>query len=81
MKIGDRVRIDRIPDNLPPDGDEEGLNTASLFQRCLGSVFPILAFNELGFAELEVGEAIGRKPHDHTIWIEPECLVVVEGSD
>ena len=81
LKIGDRVRIDRIPHNLPPDGDADGLNTSALFQRCLGRVFPIVAFNEMGFAELQVGEAIGRKPYLETIWIEPECLVVMEGPD
>ena len=60
-------------------GMSTGLNTTALFKRCLGRVFPIVAINEAGFAELEVGEAIGRKPYQSRIWIEPEFLVVVEG--
>ena len=81
MRIGDRVRVDRIPDSLPRDGDAGGLNTTALFRRCLGRIFPIVAFNEAGLAELEVGEAMGREPYADTIWIERECLVVLASSD
>ncbi len=74
MKIGDRVRIIGAPDQLPPDGDAGGLNTTSLFWRCVGRVFPIVAFNEAGHAELEVGEVLGEPPYMSSIWIEPKLL-------
>jgi hypothetical protein len=44
MKIGDRVRVIGVPDVLPRDQD--GLKTTSLFQICVGRVFPIAGFNE-----------------------------------
>jgi hypothetical protein len=63
MNIGDRVRVIGTPDNLPPDGDEAGLNTTTVFRRCLGRIFPVVGFNELGHAELEVGEVSGKEPY------------------
>ena len=78
MKIGDLVRIVGVPDGLPPDGDPDGLNTTSLFRSCVGRVFPIVDFNELGYAELEVGEVTGQPSYMASIWIEPQFLSVVE---
>lgn len=80
MKTGDRVRIVAIPDELPPDGGPGDLETSRLFQRCLGRVFVVAGFNELGHAELEVGEVNGRAAYMESIWIEPHCLVVVENE-
>lgn len=57
------------------------LNTSSVFQSCLGHVFHIVAFNELGHAELDVGEATGQEPYMSTIWIEPEFLIVIDCED
>lgn len=78
VKIGDCVRLVGIPDKLPPDDEPGALGTNSLFQRCLGRVFPVVGFNELGFAELEVGEVNGQPPYMDSIWVEPRCLVVVD---
>ena len=77
MKIGDRVRLVAIPDDLPSDDEPGALDTNSLFRRCLGRVFPVAGFNELGYAELEVGEVNGQPPCMESIWVEPRCLVVV----
>lgn len=78
VKLGDRVRLVAIPDELPPDDEPGALNTNSLFRRCLGSVFPVVGLNELGYAELEVGEVNGQPPYMESIWVEPRCLIVVE---
>ena len=77
MRIGDRVQVIGIPDQLPPDGDLDGLDTASLFRICVGRIFPIVGFNEVGHAELEVGEVIGQPAYLSSIWIEPRFLMVV----
>jgi hypothetical protein len=78
VKLGDRVRLVSIPGELPPDDEPGALNTNSLFRRCLGSVFTVVGFNELGYAEPEVGEVNGQPPYTSSIWVEPRCLVVVE---
>lgn len=78
VKIGDRVRLVAIPDELPPDYEPGALGTDSLFRRCLGRFFPVVDINELGWAELEVGEVNGRPPYMESIWVEPRCLVVAE---
>ncbi|MEO9876010.1 MAG: hypothetical protein ABJM26_16420 [Anderseniella sp.] len=78
VKIGDRVRLVAIPDGLPPDDKAGALGINSLFQRCLGGVFPVVDINELGWAELEVGEVNGQPPYMDSIRVEPRCLVVVE---
>lgn len=80
VNIGDCVRLVSIPDGLPPDDDNEpgALETHSLFRRCLGRVFHVAGVNELGWAELEVGEVSGHPPYMETIWVEPQHLAVVE---
>jgi hypothetical protein len=78
VKIGDRVRLVAVPDELPPDDEPGALDTISLFRRCLGSVFPVDGLNELGYTELEMGEVNGRPPYMEWIWVEPRCLVVAE---
>ncbi|NNJ74014.1 MAG: hypothetical protein HKP56_02540 [Anderseniella sp.] len=57
---------------------QRALDTNSLFQRCLGRVFPVVGFNALGYVELEVGEVNGHPPYMDSNWIEPKCLVVVD---
>ena len=78
VKIGDRVRLVAIPDDLPPDDEPGTLGTNSLFQRCLGRVFSVVGINELGYAELEVGEVNGQPRYMDSIWVEPSCLFVAE---
>ncbi len=73
MKIADKVRAIGIPAVLP----EEEMNTHSLFEACLGRVFPITGSNGQ-LLELEVGEAVGEVPSMHSIWVEPEFVELVE---
>lgn len=78
VKIGDRVRLVAIPDDLAPDDEPGALGTDSLFQRCLGRVFPVVDINELGWSQLDVGEVNGQAGYMDSIWVEPSCLVVAE---
>ena len=78
MRIGDSIRVLKLPCRLP---DEE---TKSLFELCLGRIFPVVriipvpdAASEL--LELEVGEVVGKPPCIHSIWIEKEFVEIVDG--
>lgn len=80
MKIGDKVRIVRLPDGLR---DDEEFQTKSLFELCLGQVFAVVGVQlvpEIGseLLELEVGELVGKPAYMHSIWIEREFVEVVE---
>jgi len=75
MKIGDRVRVLAIPSGLP-DGQ---IHTRSLFEQCVGRVFPIIGFQE-NLLELEVGEVLGKESCMDSIWIEPEHVVIVNAA-
>ena len=82
MKIGDKIRIVRLPDGLV---DDERMKTKSLFELCLGQAFPIVGIVpvvETGgeLFELEVGEVLGESAFMHSIWIESELVEPVEGS-
>jgi len=70
MKIGDRVRVVKLPGNLP---DDEILGTKALFADCLGRVFPIVAFDR-HLIELHVGEVRGEPAYMQSIWIEADCI-------
>lgn len=66
MQIGDKVEVVTIPPDLP----EDNLETRTLFESCVGRIFPIVGFRgEL--LELEVGEVFGERPYIHSTWIEP----------
>ena len=71
-KIGDRVRVITIPSRLPQDE----LQTKSLFELCVGRVFPIVGFQG-DLLELEVGEVLGKEPCMDSIWIEPEHVELI----
>jgi hypothetical protein len=71
MKVGDKVKIVRIPPYLTDDGV---MNTKSVFEKCLGHVFRIRGF-ENDWLELNVGKFTGKR--FETIWIEPECVELV----
>jgi hypothetical protein len=80
MKIGDKIRVLRLPDGLE---DDERMQTKSLFELCLGQVFPIAGIvpvpeidSEL--LELHVGSVVGQSAYMHSIWIERELVEVVE---
>lgn len=72
MKVGDKVKVTRIPQDLPPDSG--ALRT--LFKGCLGKTFQIEAFDE-ELAELHVGEAFGEAKEKHRIWVPQDYLKLV----
>ena len=84
FKVGDRVRIIDVPENLKdPDYDlkqdtaEPKLQTVELFRFCVGRTFTICGFGRFGHAELEVGRNPSVRKRfgwSDTIWIEPEFL-------
>jgi len=76
MKIGDEVRIVTIPLDLP----EGEIHTKSLFEMCVGKIFPIVGFQG-HLLELEVGEVTGKEPFMESIWIEPEHVELVTTTD
>ena len=69
LKIGDRVRLVGLPQNLPDSND---LPTNSTFEHCLGREFSVAGFNEIGWAELVIESLTGSV--GETIWVEPEYL-------
>jgi len=71
LKQGDLVRILRVPDIVQ---ESEGFKTRSTLERCVGRVFPIIAFNEYGMIQIDVGEVVGKPSYMESIWIEPECV-------
>jgi hypothetical protein len=73
VKIGDTVRLTSVPADVP-EGDAD-LPTKKRFQQCLGHVFVIAGFNEIGWAELEITSVTGSV--GETIWVEPEFLELV----
>lgn len=75
MKVGDRVRVVRVPASLP---DDRG--TRSLLASCIGRTFSIVGFQG-HLLELEVGEILGKEPYMDSIWIEPEHVEVVADAD
>jgi hypothetical protein len=81
MKIGDLVRVIGIPDNLSDDADPGKFSTKAVFERSVGSVYPIIDITTEGLVELQVGEAVGVEPYLHSIWLEPEFLVFAEISN
>ena len=77
MMIGDMVRVVKIPEGLKDDSE---LKTLSIFKLCLGRTFPVAAV-ENNFIELQVGEVVGENYYSHSIWIEPECLELLQYSN
>ncbi|MBZ0259474.1 MAG: hypothetical protein K8F90_02600 [Hyphomicrobiales bacterium] len=77
MKVGDIIRVIKVPAGLRDDGD---LRTKTLFDLCLGKTFPIARI-DADLIELHVGELLGELSHMHSIYIEPENLEIVEISD
>jgi hypothetical protein len=73
VKIGDTVRLIGVPADVPV-GDS-ALPTKKRFEQCLGHVFVITAFNEIGWAEIEITSVTGSV--GETIWVEPEFLELV----
>lgn len=72
MKIGDKVKVVKMPSDLP---DDDALR--KLFKGCVGKTFQIAAFDD-DLAELHVGEAFGEAKDKHRIWLPPEYLAAVK---
>ena len=73
LQVGDKVRLLRVPSDVQ---DVPGMNTREVFSQCVGTVFPIVAFNEIGWAELSVECVTGSV--GETLWVEPVHLEAVE---
>ena len=71
MKTGHLIRVLRVPESV---SDSAEFNTRSILERCVGRVFPVMGFNELGMIELHVGEIVGKHSYMESIWIEPDCV-------
>lgn len=70
FKVGDKVRVVRIPSDLD---DRADIDTPGVFKRALGRKFLVEGFDQYGNVELRV-------TRDDTIWIEPEFLSLDKGS-
>jgi hypothetical protein len=75
MKVGDRVRVVKMPAELV----EGKLKTKTLFGLCLGNVFTIVGFQKK-WVDLEIGDVVGKAPGMETMWIEPEFVELVKVS-
>ena len=73
MKIGDKVRVERVPDGLPKDNKQ----LQTLFRGCLGKTFPIVKFDG-DLIELHVGEVFGKPADYHQIWLEQGQVKLIE---
>ena len=76
MKVGDIVRLVGVPPDLK---DDEEMQTRTLFDRCLGKTFPIIALDAVDglphrLVRLDVGHLLGEAAYLETIWVEPEYL-------
>ncbi len=73
MKVGDIVRVTKIPADLPPNDAQ----LQTLFRGCVGKTFAIVALDDDLF-ELHVGEAFGKPAAHHQIWLDAKHLKRVE---
>ena len=78
MKAGDAVRLIAIPADVK---DDRELQTRTLFEKCLGKTFPIVALESVDglpypLVRLDVGHILGEPTYNQTIWVEPEYLQV-----
>jgi len=82
VKVGDKVRVIGIPENLP-DND---IGTRQVFELCVGRTFPVEDVRRVegldhDVIELLVGEVVGEPDYMHSIYIEPEFLELVRDRD
>lgn len=73
MNVGDKVKVLRMPDGLPPGNKQ----LETLFGGCIGKVFAINAVDG-DLIELYVGEAFGKPAEYHQIWLESNLVLPVE---
>jgi hypothetical protein len=83
MRIGQRVRVVRVPENVV---DQPEFPTRTLLTHCLGKIFPVmdvqLLFDEKGnlkaeLLALDIGAVNGKAAYLETVFIEPSCAEVV----
>jgi hypothetical protein len=75
MKPGDLVRVAALSPHIPDNAESK-----LVFERSVGRTFPIINIMADGLIELEVGEVMGVSACLHSIWIEPECLELIQPS-
>ncbi len=81
LAVGDKIRVGGIPPDVRSgvyDEDEE-LKTRTVFERSLGRIFPVKAFDD-DRVELHVGKVMGRPAYEHSIWLEPQFIELVAKS-
>ena len=72
MKVGSKVRLIGIPDDLE---DYPDFPTKSTFERCVGCDFVVAGFNKVGMAEIDIESVTGSV--GETIWVEPKFLELI----
>lgn len=77
MKVGDLVRVVKVPPGLR---DSQDLQTRALFELCLGRIFPIADIQDK-LIELHVGETVAEPSYMHSIYIESEYLEAVKDKN
>jgi hypothetical protein len=81
LSVGDKIRVSGIPPDVRSgiyDEDEE-LKTRTVFERSLGRIFPVKAFDD-DRVELHVGKVMSRPAYEHSIWLEPQFIELVTRS-
>lgn len=71
MKEGDLIRVVRVPQGVE---DTEHFQTRSMLERCVGLVFPVMGFNNVGMIQIDVGALVGKPSYMQSIWIELDCV-------
>jgi hypothetical protein len=76
VKIGDQARLIGIPSDVQDDLE---LRTRTLFEKCLGKTFPIIALENVdglphALVRLDVGHILREPPYGQMIWVEPKYL-------
>jgi hypothetical protein len=69
MKAGDKIEVVGIPPGLL---DKNDLNTRSLFEKCVGKTFEVVAIEnveglDVHLLQLDVGRVSDVEPWEHTI--------------
>jgi hypothetical protein len=82
MKTGDRVRVVGIPAELPENNE---LKTRALFEKCVGRSFHVTAVENIEgldapLLRLDVGHILDAEPWEHTIWIEPGYVELLDSK-
>ena len=78
MKVGDSVILIGIP---PDVKDDLQLRTRTLFEKCLGKTFSIVALETVAglpyqLIRLDVGHVLGEPTYNQTIRVEPQYLQI-----